>query len=302
MNTNSIEETTTFIPDTPYFRAGSLRIAPEAQSDLEQLRSGGEGSLFINGIYPVNLYYNYGMLLGDAVSVSFEYLARKTKSTLGEVRRYLESICQLGLLREDCIDSDARIMYFTKAAARLQFVEYCIDENGRETVLDRPPEIWEAQYDDPASRVSDAGADNTNKDVIENGSKETFAQLVRRYNDALPDPEITAVLDETERLLVLLSDTVKNMPSQNRKLNDVTEKYLPQLEKLLQTYQNYHSDISDNQTVNNIRTMIVDAVHMFNMALRQLTNDLLSDAELEISRLRFMLERDGLLKGAFSLS
>lgn len=294
------------LPDTPYFRAQSDHIAYEARTDLDLLCSGGEGYYFTNGFYPVNLYYNYGMLLGDAVSVSMAYLGKKTRATIGEILRYLGPICELGLLRRDCIDKDARVLYLTKAAASLNYVEYALDDRGREVILDRPQEIQDALYDEIISNdIPDVTVPENKMDTETNGD-ETFAQLVRRYNDALPDPEITAVLDETERLLVLLSDTVKNMPAQNKKLHNVTAKYLPQLEALLQTYQSFYPGDSDDQRFRSIRSLIIDAVHMFNNALRQLTNDLLSDAELEISgeiaRLKIMLERDGLLKSAFTLS
>ena len=99
------------LPDTPYFRAQSDHIAYEARTDLDLLCSGREGYYFTNGFYPVNLYYNYGMLLGDAVSVSMAYLGKKTRATIGEILRNLEPICELGLLRRDCIDKNARVLY-----------------------------------------------------------------------------------------------------------------------------------------------------------------------------------------------
>lgn len=300
------------LPDTPYFRCRKRHIDPQSQRELESALSGGVGSPL------VNRYLNFGRIAGPAVSFSISWLAQKSRTTRGDVLKHLRRLCAQGFLGPDVLDEDYGFVYLTQEAKNDRFVEYTIDARGYEVV--RANGDWyrarlhvaapsaDTSVTAPTARSADtpATAPAAPSSAAERAAEKSvtrFTELIRAYNKALPDKDITEALDETESLLVLVADTVKNMPAQDHKLGVVSTRYLQPLEKLLTSYQRLYRFGNASNKASRIRAQIIDAVHLFNAALRQLTEDLLADAEFEISSdinvLRMMLERDGLLGTPF---
>ena len=326
------------LPDTPYFRCRQRHLAPQAKKELQAALSGGEGSFLIHcylnygRIAEDAISFSVSWLAqkarstrGDVLknlremralglfpqsaiddSYGFVYLSTEARND-----RFVEytidargyEVVRPGdyyrkLLREK--DSASADAFVTEKDAATAPANAGVTTNDAATVpANAGVTAKNAGTPASASAVAITAAD----DRAATKSVHRFTNLVRAYNDALPDKEISDALDETEELLVLVADTVGNMPAQDHKLNVVTTRYLPPLEKLLKSYQRLYRFGNASRKAERIRAQIIDAVHLFNHALRQLTEDLLSDAEFEInsdiSMLKMMLERDGLLGTPF---
>ncbi|MBR0164315.1 MAG: hypothetical protein IJQ12_06555 [Lachnospiraceae bacterium] len=326
------------LPDTPYFRCRQRHLAPQAKKELQAALSGGEGSFLIHRylnygrIAEDAISFSVSWLAqkarstrGDVLknlremralglfpqsaiddSYGFVYLSTEARND-----RFVEytidargyEVVRPGdyyrkLLREK--DSASADAFVTEKDAATAPANAGVTTNDAATVpANAGVTAKNAGTPASASAVAIKAAD----DRAATKSVHRFTNLVRAYNDALPDKEISDALDETEELLVLVADTVGNMPAQDHKLNVVTTRYLPPLEKLLKSYQRLYRFGNASRKAERIRAQIIDAVHLFNHALRQLTEDLLSDAEFEInsdiSMLKMMLERDGLLGTPF---
>lgn len=139
---------------------------------------------------------------------------------------------------------------------------------------------------------------------IEEGRR--ILELLRQYNDRLPDPEISDSLDRMYKAGTAVFDALEKDPSKAGEVRRFMNYYLPTAEKIMNNYLTLEQSPAKGenirsamQSVENSLGLIADA---FEKQLDSVYRDQSFDLEAEIRVMETMLKGDGVGDGGFQPS
>lgn len=121
---------------------------------------------------------------------------------------------------------------------------------------------------------------------------------IREVNDAIPDPELSARIDEIENLTASIFNAVKEKPEKLPQIRSFMSYYLPTTLKLLHSYADFDKNGADGDNVRTAKSDIERILDMladgFKKQLDKLYETDAMDISSDINVLENMLRRDGL--------
>ena len=155
-------------------------------------------------------------------------------------------------------------------------------------------------YDAPprAAAAPEAVAENDKLNSAAHTQENEMLRRIRAANDAIPDPALSAKIDEIETLTRKIFRLLEERPEKAASLHSFTGYYLPQTLKLLDAYARLDSLGVEGENVTTAKAKITTALDMvvqgYRQQLDQLFRDDVVDISADIAVMEQMLARDGL--------
>ena len=222
-------------------------------------------SLIYSGVFPLFRLFDYAVL---AV-------------ILGVVGKAWRSASQKKYQKED--------EAYEQAAAEVERQQ--LEKAEKERKAREEAERREAQR--AKATTGDAAVDS----LILRGQR--MLQQVRAENDRLPDPEITAQIDEIESIANQIFKAVIEQPAKANQIKRFMDYYLPTTLKMLVAYRRMEEGNVKGETAENAKARIRDSLNLviqaFNKQLAKLYENDALDITTDIDVMETMLKQDGLI-------
>ena len=226
------------------------------------------------------IFDNYSKIIGEAEYADIRDIAAKTNDTPENVKSNLDAMIAGGLLPQARYDENKTTVMLTQRA----YDQYAAAEQAR-----KEREAEEARLD------SDAVSKESRR-VIKEG--EQFITKIKRANELIPGEEMTAKLDQLERIVNKIFAKVKQEPESASDLRKFMSYYLPTTEKLMNAYIELDKQPEVGDNIINTKRDIEEAVDTINDAFENLLDSLFEetawDISSDISVMKTMMEQDGL--------
>ncbi|MBQ7246205.1 MAG: 5-bromo-4-chloroindolyl phosphate hydrolysis family protein [Firmicutes bacterium] len=226
------------------------------------------------------IFDEYDKLISGAEYIDIKALAEKTKDTPENVKKNLDAMISAGMLPQARYDDGKTTLMLTQNA----YNQYLVAEDAR-----KEREAEEARLD------SD-GISKESRRVIKEG--EEFVAKIKRANDLIPGEEMTAKLNQLERIVNKIFSKVKKEPESAADLRKFMNYYLPTTEKLMNAYIELDKQPEVGENIVNTKRDIEEAVDTINDAFENLLDSLFEetawDISSDISVMKTMMEQDGL--------
>ena len=145
----------------------------------------------------------------------------------------------------------------------------------------------------PIPKTGDAAVDS----LVQKG-QELLAQI-RQENDLIPDPELSAQMEQLDDIANRIFRTVAEQPGKAPQIRRFMDYYLPTTLKMLTGYRKMDerkvSGANAEATRAQIRKAMEVVLHAFNKQLDTLYQDDMLDISTDIDVLETMLRQDGLV-------
>lgn len=226
------------------------------------------------------IFDEYDKIINGAEYVDIKVLAEKTNETPEAVKSNLDAMIDGRLLPQARYDSGKTTLMLTQNA----YEQYVAAEEAR-----KEREAEEARLD------SDFVSEESRR-VIKDG--EEFIAKIKRANELIPGEEMTAKLDQLERIVNKIFAKIKQEPESASDLRKFMNYYLPTTEKLMNAYIELDKQPEVGENIVNTKRDIEEAVDTINDAFENLLDSLFEetawDISSDISVMKTMMEQDGL--------
>ncbi len=268
-----------------------VRVIMMILTVLFSLLAFGSGVMLYMGVKNrslMNLYYQYGDVVGDAEYVELKNLAGRIGVSTRKVLSDLKKMIRQGFLPKARLDKNETTLMLTDKV----YDQYLDAEKSREEQEEKKRREEEAQreaYKDYPPEVVT---------ILTEG--QAYVKHVREVNDLIPDTEeMSTRLYKLEEIMNRIFDQVKKKPEQAGNLRRFMDYYLPTIEKLLNGYlELQEAETSENAA--QARQEIEGAIDMVNDAFEKLFEsffeDQVWDLSSDISVMKTMLTQDGLVE------
>ena len=153
----------------------------------------------------------------------------------------------------------------------------------------------EAPVQQPIPKTGDSAVDS----LVEKG-QEMLAEI-RKENDLIPDAELTAQMNQLDKVANQIFHTVAEQPAKAPQIRRFMDYYLPTTLKMLTGYRKMDERQVKGQNANEARAQIREAMDTvlkaFDKQLDALYQDELLDISTDIDVMETMLRQDGLIEG-----
>ena len=153
----------------------------------------------------------------------------------------------------------------------------------------------EAPVQQPIPKTGDSAVDS----LVEKG-QEMLAEI-RKENDLIPDAELTAQMNQLDKVANQIFHTVAEQPAKAPQIRRFMDYYLPTALKMLTGYRKMDERQVKGQNANEARAQIREAMDTvlkaFDKQLDALYQDELLDISTDIDVMETMLRQDGLIEG-----
>ena len=153
----------------------------------------------------------------------------------------------------------------------------------------------EAPVQQPIPKTGDSAVDS----LVEKG-QEMLAEI-RKENDLIPDAELTAQMNQLDKVANQIFHTVAEQPAKAPQIRRFMDYYLPTTLKMLTGYRKMDERQVKGQNANETRAQIREAMDTvlkaFDKQLDALYQDELLDISTDIDVMETMLRQDGLIEG-----
>ena len=228
------------------------------------------------------IFDKYSKIVGNAEYMTIEDLANQANEPVDLVQKNLDEMISLGMLPQLKYDQKKTTMMLTKNA----YDQYLLAEDSR-----KEREKREAELDEQAGSA-------TARKVITEG--EAFVTKIKKANELIPGEEMTAKLDQMERIVSKIFAQVRKDPSSAEDLRKFMNYYLPTTEKLLNAYIDLDKQPEIGENIPKTKREIEGTVDTINDAFENLLDSLFEevawDISSDISVMKTMMEQDGLMK------
>ncbi len=233
-------------------------------------------------------YFRYAELVGDQEYFSISDLAKQVSAPDELVRTDLSKMIRAGYLKDARFDKQQKTLMLTGHVYEL----YQNAEQGRierEQEAAREEEQKAHQYDD---LPEEAAA------IMKDGDE--YIRRVRKINDVIPDTdEMSTKLYKIEDTMRAIFAQLRRDPSAASGLRRFMNYYLPTMMKLLNAYVDLDRQSVSTENVQQTKQEIRDSLDTIQTAYEKLFNDLFQnkawDIQSDISVMKTMMERDGLV-------
>ena len=231
------------------------------------LAAGGMG-MFLSGFMmdsAMKRYPRYLAVMGDAESYSFEELSRKLGYSQKKVTRDLQKMIDRGYFGGRAYLNMELGYFFRSVQADTDF------EQKRRTAEAKPPKEAEEGY----------------SGILRN---------IRRLNDEIADPELSAKIDRLEEITGKIFQTVEEDPQKSSRIDTLMNYYLPTTQKLLDSYAKFEAAGVESENVKASKARInktMDSIIAgFEHQLAELYTTEAMDVDSDIRVMETMLNRD----------
>lgn len=153
----------------------------------------------------------------------------------------------------------------------------------------------EAPAQQPIPKTGDSAVDS----LVEKG-QEMLAEI-RKENDLIPDAELTAQMNQLDKVANQIFHTVAEQPAKAPQIRRFMDYYLPTTLKMLTGYRKMDERQVKGENANEARAQIREAMDTvlkaFDKQLDALYQDELLDISTDIDVMETMLRQDGLIEG-----
>ena len=160
-------------------------------------------------------------------------------------------------------------------------------------------EAKQAEAEAAQAETTEEKAEDTTSLNLETARR--FAQVLAQEKGLMQDENAVEELDQMQKTTIAICEWLESHPESLPKARRFAEYYTPTTLKLLHTYNDVQGQQGEN--AESIRRDIAGILHTLNQAYRNLYDNLLGDAALdvssEIAALQGMLANDGLTGGDF---
>ena len=234
----------------------------------------------------VDVYNRYAEIIGPAEYYSIEDLATYAGTSEEEAVRQIEKMMKSNMLPQGKFDQNQTTLMLTPRVWK----QYQAAEKAR-----RKRELEQEKGVDQEAAHAEASEGNT---ILEEGN--AFIRKIRRYNDLIPDPEMSAKLSRLEGIMQRIFHQLEKDPDSAPDLHKLMNYYLPTVDKLVQAYTELDSHPAGSENIDRTRREIEEAVDTVNVAFENLFNDLFQDTAWDISSdisvMKTMMKQDGLME------
>ena len=151
----------------------------------------------------------------------------------------------------------------------------------------------------PAQQPIPKTGDNAVDSLVEKG-QEMLAEI-RKENDLIPDAELTAQMNQLDKVANQIFHTVAEQPAKAPQIRRFMDYYLPTTLKMLTGYRKMDERQGKGENANEARAQIREAMDTvlkaFDKQLDALYQDELLDISTDIDVMETMLRQDGLIDG-----
>ncbi len=231
------------------------------------LAAGGMG-MFLSGFMmdsAMKRYPRYLAVMGDAESYSFEELSRKLGYSRKKVTRDLQKMIDRGYFGGRAYLNMELGYFFRSVQADTDF------EQKKRAAEAKPPKEAEEGY----------------SGILRN---------IRRLNDEIADPELSAKIDRLEEITGKIFQTVEGDPQKSGQIDTLMNYYLPATQKLLDSYAKFEAAGVESENVRASKARInktMDSIIAgFEHQLAELYTTETMDVDSDIRVMETMLNRD----------
>ena len=232
----------------------------------------------------IDLYNHYAELIGPAEYIALEDLSAYAGSSEENVADNIQKLMKSNMLPQGRFDRNQTTLMLTSKAWK----QYQAAEKSR---MDREAAEQESAYQDEPE-------DGQQSTVLQEGNE--FVKQIHRYNDMIPDEEMSEKLSRLEGIMQRIFRQVEKDPDSAPDLHKLMNYYLPTTEKLILAYIDLDKHPSGSENIDRTRKEIEDAVDTVNEAFEKLFDDLFQDTAWDISSdisvMKNMMRQDGLMK------
>ena len=151
----------------------------------------------------------------------------------------------------------------------------------------------EAPVQQPIPKTGDSAVDS----LVEKG-QEMLAEI-RKENDLIPDPELTAQMNQLDKVANQIFHTVAEQPAKAPQIRRFMDYYLPTTLKMLSGYRKMDERQVTGKNAQETRSQIREAMNTvlkaFDKQLDALYQDDMLDLSTDIDVMETMLRQDGLI-------
>lgn len=246
----------------------------------------------------VNRFENYRDAIGLRDFCYLSELATNTADQPANVLKGVKKMLSLGMFKQAALD-DSETLLIMNSAAYQQYRQARAEAQKRER---------------QQSLVGGAGSTRTGggeqplspkeRELLERG--EAYVAQIRASNDAIPGEEISAKIDQIERVVHTIFVRAAEQPGVIDDLGQLMDYYLPTTVKLLDAYRDLDAQPIQGDNITQSKREIEGALDSLSVAFEKLLDsvfrDVAWDVSTDISVLHTVLSQEGLVEGPFSKS
>lgn len=218
-------------------------------------------------------YAKYLTIIADREAVSVEELARTTGESVKQVEKDLEDMADKGFFGEGA--------YLHRELGYL-FLSSQADRDWQEKHREAEQEARKKAPEKAAEEAAD-----TYSEILRN---------IRRANDEIADPVLSAKIDQLEDVTRRIFQAVKDDPRKAEKIDTFLNYYLPTTQKLLDSYAQFEAAGVEGENLSQAKARISSTMDMilkgFSNQLDQLYKTDAMDVDSDIRVMETMLRRD----------
>ena len=230
----------------------------------------------------VSRFRGYVRLAGRQMYVPVQMLAEKTGKSLSYVTGDLKKMIDSRLFLQGHLDEENHCLILSDQAYQ-EYIAAKTEYQARERAA--------AQEKQARDRLSPEC-----RKLIEEG--EAYIRHIHWCNEQIPGEEISAKLDQMERVVTRIFDVVREHPEVEPELGKLMSYYLPTTRKLLDTYRELDHQPVAGENISSIKSEIEATIDTLNVAFEKFLDDLYEDKAWDISSdisvLNTILAQDGL--------
>ncbi len=242
----------------------------------------------------LNRYRSYLRVFQTNLNIPIRELADRTGKSLEHTTRDLLKMIEMHWLFQAHVDEEQHYLILSDEAYQ-SYLSAKSDYAARER------QVAEARRRADEARQKDDGLSPECRRLIEKG--EEYIRHIHESNERIPGEEITAKLNQMERVVARIFDVVRAHPEVASDLDKLMSYYLPTTKKLLDAYQELDRQPVAGQNISATKHEIEEAVDTLNVAFEKLLDSLFEDKAWDISSdisvLHTVLAQDGLKEDAF---
>ena len=238
----------------------------------------GGGAMFVKGHLlsrDMKRYAQYLAIIGDREAMAIDELSRIAGYSKRQTEKDLRQMIENGYFGESAYLNMELGCLFRSNAAELQWRE------------NHQAEMERAERSQSAGTGASKEAEEGYSGILRN---------IRRANDAIADPVLSAKIDELENITARIFRAVENDPEKAKRIDKFLTYYLPTTQKLLDSYAQFESAGVEGENLSQAKARIASTMDMiiqgFSHQLDELYQADAMDVDSDIRVMETMFRRD----------
>lgn len=246
----------------------------------------------------VNRFENYRDAIGLRNYCYLDELAANTADSSASVLKNVKKMLGRGMFKQAALDDSETLLIMTSEAYQ-QYRQARADaqKKARQQSL-----IGNAPRGSGAANAANAQLSPKERELLERG--EAYVAQIRAINEAIPGEEISAKIDQIERVVRTIFQRAAEQPDVIDDLGQLMDYYLPTTVKLLDAYRDLDAQPIQGDTITKSKREIEGALDSLSVAFEKLLDsifrDVAWDVSTDISVLHTVLSQEGLVEDPFS--